>query len=235
MKNLIIFGLFIFALVLVQFTQAQTVDEVVEKNIAAMGGKEKLAILNSIRMEGSMQSNGADVSIVITKAHMIGSRADIAVMGTQNYQITTPAEGWVFMPVFGQAAPNAMPDDQLKASQTQLDMHGVFVNYKEKGTKVELTGKETIDGTECYKVKASFKNGNVTDYYIETKTGYIYKTLTKATANGEEVDMFTVYSNYKQNADGYWFAYITVNSRGETNFDKIETNIKVDENIFKAN
>jgi len=51
--------------------------------------------------------------------------------------------------------------------------------------------------------------------------------------NGTVTDVFTIFSNYKQNADGYWFAYTNTNNRGETNFDKIETNIKVDEVIFK--
>lgn len=218
-----------------QFAHAQTVDEVLEKHIAAMGGKEKLATLNSVRMEGSLTVQGTDVTVVTTKLHMVGLRADITVMGTQNYQISTPNGGQVFMPVFGQASPSEMPADQLKSSQTQLDLHGNFVNYKEKGTKVELMGKETVDGTECYKLKVTFKNGNITDYFIDTKSNRLYKTSTKGNANGQEVDVFTVFSNYKQDANGYWFPYTSVNNRGETNFDKIETNIKVDEAIFKIN
>ena len=31
--------------------QAQTIDEIIDKNIAAMGGKEKLLALNSVSME----------------------------------------------------------------------------------------------------------------------------------------------------------------------------------------
>ena len=42
MKNLIIFGFFILALVFAQFAQAQTVDDVINKHISALGGKEKL-------------------------------------------------------------------------------------------------------------------------------------------------------------------------------------------------
>jgi hypothetical protein len=233
MKNLIIFCVFIMIMVMAQFAQGQTVDEVLEKNIAAMGGKEKLATLNSVRMEGTLIVQGTDVSIISTRVHTVGSRTDISVMGTENYQIVTPAGGLVFMPVMGQANPENMPDDQFKASQTLYDLHGVFVNYKEKGTKLELMGKETIDGTECYKLKATFKNSNVTDYYVDTKTSRLYKTSTKASVNGTEMDMFTIYTNYKQDANGYWIAYTTTNNRGETNFDKVETNVKVDETLFK--
>ncbi|MEI9958860.1 MAG: hypothetical protein WDM90_21685 [Ferruginibacter sp.] len=160
-------------------------------------------------------------------------RNDISVMGTENYQVVTATKGTVFMPVFGQSAPSPMPDDQYKTALPLLDLHGVFSNYKEKGTQLELQGKETVDGMECYKIKATYKAGNVITYYIDTKTDRLYKTSTKGTANGEEVNVDNTFTNYKQNADGFWFAYTSTNSRGETDFDKIETNIKVDESIFK--
>ena len=54
MKNLIIFGLFILTLVFAQFAQAQTADDVVNKYIDALGGKEKLSSLKSVRLSGSM-------------------------------------------------------------------------------------------------------------------------------------------------------------------------------------
>jgi len=177
MKPLMIFGLFIMALIAAQFAHAQTVDDVIEKNIAAMGGKEKLATLNSVRTEGGMTVQGTDVGIVITKVHNVGMRSDISVMGTENYIIVTPSKGYSFMPVFSQSAPVDMPDDQLKSGQTMLDLKGTFVDYKTKGIKAELMGKETVDGVECYKIKATFKNGNVTDYYIDTKTDRLYKTV----------------------------------------------------------
>jgi hypothetical protein len=233
MKPLMIFGLFVMAIVFAQFAQAQTVDEVIEKNITAMGGKDKLATLNSCRMEGAMSVQGTDVSITVTKLHGVGTRNDISVMNTENYQIVTPTKGIMFMPVFGQSAPQDMPDDQVKALQNTLDLHGTFVNYKDKGIQVELLGKESTDGIECYKLKATFKNGNVTNYFIDTKTDRLYKSTTKTMVNGEAVEAFTTFTNYKQTPDGYWFAYTTTNSRGQTDFDKIETNIKVDENIFK--
>jgi len=233
MKPIIIFCLFLMIMVFVQFAHAQTADEVIEKNINAMGGREKLATLNSYRMEGNLNYQGTDVGIVITKLNGVGARTDISVAGTENYRIVTPSGGTVFMPVFGQSAPTEMPADQLKAEQVFLDLHGIFVNYKEKGIVVELAGKETIDGMECYKLKASFKNGNTTNFFIDTKTDRVYKTTAKSTVNGEEVEAFTIYTNYKQTADGFWFAYTNTNSRGQTDFDKVETNIKVDENIFK--
>ena len=228
MKGIVIFSVFIMLLVIVQFAQAQTVDEVIEKNITAMGGKEKLASLNSFRMEGVLNYMGTDVGIVITKLNGVGAKTDISVMSTENFRLVTPSVGQVFMPVMGQATPSDMPENELKAEQIFLDLHGVFVNYQEKGMQVTLTGKETIDGIECYKIKASFKNGNTSNFYIDVKTDRLYKVAV------DREEIFTIFTNYKQTADGYWFAFSNTNSRGQTDFDKIETNIKVDDNIFKT-
>ena len=233
MKNLIIFGLFIMALVVAQFAQAQTVDDVINKYIEALGGKEKLAILKSVKYSGNINIQGTDVNIVQTKLNMKGMRLDISVAGTENYQIVTPEKGIVFMPVQGMTEPSPMPEDQLKSGQNQLDVQGVLLNYKEKGTAVELLGTEKLNGEDNHKLKITFKNGLVTTYFIGAKNYYINKTVSKRKVNGEETDMETTYTNYKQNADGFWFAYNNTSVQGDMIYDKIETNIPVDENIFK--
>ncbi|HNU88430.1 MAG TPA: hypothetical protein PKJ94_09070 [Ferruginibacter sp.] len=229
MKNLMIFGMFILSLVFAQFAQAQTADDVVNKYIDALGGKEKLASLKSVRLSGNMSIQGNDIAITVTKLHMKGMRMDISVMGTENYQIITPGKGVSFMPVQGMASPTDMPEEQAKAAQSQLDVQSALLDYKEKGTAVEFLGAEGND----FKLKVTFKTGITTTYFIG-KTDYrLNKTVSKRTINGEEMEIENTYTNYKQ-VDGFWFAFTSTSSvQGETNYDKIEVNIPVDENIFK--
>jgi hypothetical protein len=233
MKPIMIFGLFIMTMVFAQFANAQTADDVVGKYITAMGGKEKLNALKTVKMEGNLSVMGNDVAIVITKKHLVGMRVDISVMGTENYQVVTPAKGIVFMPVQGMSEPTEMPEEQLKSAIGQLDIQGSLVDYKEKGTAIELVGKEKVDGEDCSNLKATFKSGLVSNFFISDKTGFIVKTTGKRVMNGEEVEVSNSNSNYKQNADGYWFPYTTTNAQGTTEFTKIDTNVAVDENIFK--
>ena len=233
MRNLIIFGLFVMAMIFVQFAQAQTVDEVLDKNIAAMGGREKLGSLKTVKMEGNMSVQGFDLAITSTKSHMIGVRLDFDVNGTSNYQIVNATKGSVFMPVQGMDAPQDMEPDQYKSTVTQMDLQGTFCNYKEKGTTIELQGKETVDGSEAYKLKVTFKNGVAATYYIDTKTNRVIKTSATMNVGGQDMEVTTSYSDYKQNADGFWFAYTVVTQRGTITYDKITTNMPVDESIYK--
>lgn len=229
MKNLMIFGMFILTLVFAQFTQAQTVDDVVNNYIKALGGKEKLSTLNSVRATGSMNIQGTDISITVTRLHMKGMRMDISVMGTDNYQIITPGKGVAFMPVQGMASPTDLPEEQVKAAQSQLDVQSALLDYKDKGTTVELLG---ADGND-YKLKLTFKTGISTTYYIGKADYRLNKTVSKRTINGEEMEIENSFSNYKQ-VDGFWFAFTNVSSiQGETNYDKFEVNIPVDEKIFQ--
>lgn len=216
-----------------QFAQAQTADDVVNKYLTAMGGKEKMNALKTLKMEGNLSVMGNDVAIVMTKKHLVGMRMDISAMGTENYQVVTPTKGIMFMPVQGMAEPTEMPAEQLKAAQSQLDIQGTLVDYKEKGSTVELIGKEKVDGEECANLKVTYKSGVVSNFFISEKTGFIVKTVGKRVINGEEVEVSNSYSNYKQNADGYWFPYTSINMQGTTEFSKVSTNVAVDDNIFK--
>ena len=233
MKNLIILGFLIPGLIFAKFAKAQTVDEVINKYIDALGGKEKLMSLKSVRLDGVMNVQGTDINITTTKLHMKGMRVDIVVAGTENYQIVTPEKGIIFMPIQGITSPTDMKEDQLKSGQIQLDVQSPLFNYKEKGTVVELLGSEILDGADNYKLKLTFKNAGTTTYFIGKDNLRLNKSVSKRNINGEEMELATTYSNYKQNEDGYWFAYASSGVQGEMYYDKIETNIAVDENIFK--
>jgi hypothetical protein len=226
MKKLINIVFFISASVMMQFAKAQTADEIINKHITAMGGKEKLLALKTMKITGTnLNPQGINVDVVHTHKHMVGVRTDRNRSGAKAYTIATPKKGWVTG--FGETTPRAMDDDQLKGIQNRLDIQGALINYKEKGSKIELAGKEKVEGTDCFNLKVTDKNGIVNNYYIDSKTYRISKRKF-----GENSTLFL---NYKQNAGGYWFAYTNKQSNGAVlTITKIETNIAVDDKIFQV-
>ena len=230
LKKLIL-GLVLFSALT---TTAQTADEIIAKNIEAMGGSAKLATLTSVKMSGSMSVQGTDVAMVITKLQAKGVRMDMEIMGTSNYQLANNEKGFAFMPIMGMAEPKEMDADQLNSMKTQSDVQGPFFNYKEKGTKLEYVGTEKINGADAYHLKITYASGKISNCFIDTKSNKILKTTTKTKGpDGNEMEIETAYSDYKQNADGFWFPYTNTTPQGTIVFDKIETNVKIDENIFK--
>ena len=233
MKKIILSGLFLATLLLTQSVKAQSVDDIVLKYMDVMGGKEKMMSLKTVKMEGSMSVQGADLAITSTKSHMVGSRLDIDVMGTSNYQVINTTKGSSFWPIRQMPAPVDMDEAQFKSLYNQIDLQGPLVNYKEKGTQVEYIGTEKVDGSDAYKLKITYKNGAVTNYFIDTKTNRLVKTVAITSVNGKDTEVESTYADYKQNADGYWFAYSVTNMQGTVSYDKITTNMPVDETLFK--
>lgn len=221
-----------FAALVLSATNAQTVDAIVNKHVEAMGGAERLASLKTVKMSGNMNMQGDEISLTISRSHMVGVRVDIEVGGTSNYQIANTAEGWVYMPALGITEPAKMEDAELKAMQSQIDVQGMLFNWKEKGSTVMLDGSEEIDGSTAYKLNVRQKSGFLMTVYVDGKSGMIMKTAGKTTVQGQEVEIITSFSDFRQTADGYWFPHTITNMQGTVHFEKIETNLAIDEKIF---
>lgn len=215
---------------------AQTADEIVAKNMEAMGGAAKIATLTSVKKTGTMSAQGQDFPATMTIEHMKGFRFDFEIMGTSNYQLITPTKSSTFMPIQQMTEPKVSTEEELKAQQGALDIHSALYDYKAKGTTVELVGDDKLDGADVYKLKVTPTSGKTSFYLIDKKTNRVVKTISKGKGpDGVEMDIETPYGDYKQNADGYWFAYSTSMNGGmvSVTYDKIESNIKIDESIFK--
>jgi len=211
---------------------AQTADEVINKNIEAMGGRQKLGSLNTVKMTGNLNAQGTDVALVMTKTQNVGVRVDLEIMGTSNYQVANSKGGSVFMPIMGMAEPKAMDNAQFKSALLQSNIRGQLLNYKEDGTNIVMEGGEKVDGADAFKLKVTNKLGDTTTIFIDKKNYHVVKSLSKTNVNGQEMEIESSYNNYKQNDGGFWFPYSVTSAQGTIIFDKIETNIPVDEAIY---
>jgi len=238
MKNLVLLVVFVMGIVFVQFAQAQSVDEIINKYIDARGGKDKLKAVQTVYMEGSRQMMGNEITVKVVVVQGKLYRTDFELGGTSGYTIVTPTEGWTYFPMRSDKA-DPIPADRLKAMQGQLDVNGALFDYAAKGSKAELQGKETIDGKDAYKIKLTTSDGKDLTYYIDTKTNLLIqsKAMAPAMGNGAPQEVITNYGDYKE-FDGILFPQTISNpgngpTAGSTTFDKIEVNKKVDDKLYK--
>lgn len=212
---------------------AQTTDEIVAKHIEAVGGKANWDKVKSMRTEGLIKAQGAEIKITNTQIDKKASRSDIAVMGMNGYNILTTTEGWNYMPFQGQTKPEPITADDVKTGQDGLELQDEFFTYKQLGKKLENLGKDDVDGTECFKLKLIDKTGKETTYYIDQTDYFIIKQTNKINANGKEMENSTSYSNYKKTDAGVFIAMNIGSGFGDMEITKIEINPKIDESIFK--
>ena len=234
MKKVKIYLLAFLAIASVLSAKSQTLDEIIDKNTIAMGGKEKLLALNTVTMEGSLSMNGQSLAVKVAQVNNQASRIDITVNGIDNFIIQTKDSGWTFFPIQGQTKPEATPPAVVKENVDALDIQSVLLNYKEKGHTVELVGKDDVDGTECFKIKVVTKSGMQQTFFIDPSNYYIIKTITKTKANGQEQEQAQTFSNFKKFDNGYVFPLsLTGLGPGELKITKVDVNPSLDQSIFR--
>ncbi len=213
--------------------KAQTADEIIARHIEAIGGKDAWKKINSIAIDGILNVQGNDVQISLVQLHGKGMRQDISVQGMSGYQIVTPTQGWRFLPFQGQTEVTAMSEEDVKLSQNELDIHGPLLDYKEKGHTAELAGKETIGGTECFKLDVTLNSGKKTTIFIDSKNYYAVRTNITEKVNGQEQNVESNFSAFEKIPEGIVMPKTVSLPYGTITFSKIEVNKPVDENLFK--
>ncbi|MDE3211842.1 MAG: hypothetical protein KGM98_01305, partial [Bacteroidota bacterium] len=142
MKNILIFIFFIFALVAFQYAKGQTVDDIINQYIAARGGNDKLASIQSLYLEGTREIMGNEVQLKETRVNGKLYRVDFSMGSNTGYTIITPDKGWTYFPMRSDQA-TEIPAERLKMMQGQLDIQGPLVDYQQKGYKATLLGQDT--------------------------------------------------------------------------------------------
>lgn len=213
---------------------AQTVDEIVDKHVAALGGLDKLNGVKTLVTERSLSVQGMEIPnktmLVVGKS----MRTESSVMGNSMVQVVDGTTGWMVRPAMmgGTGDPEDMPADQVKMQLGQLDPFGPLVNYKTKGHKVELVGKEKVDGKDAYHLKVTTKDGSVMEEYVDATTYMISKI--SMPVNGQTGEL--MFSNYKD-VDGIKFANTMemASPQGMLTFttEKVSVNGKLDDALFK--
>ncbi len=168
---------------------AQTLDEILAKNLQARGGLEKLKSVQTIRMTGTVTVGpGMEAPFVLEQKRPDLMRLDFTLQGMTGTQAYDGKVGWQVMPFNGRKDPEPIAEDELKQLKEQADFDGPLVDYKAKGNQVELLGKEKVEGTDAWKIKVTLKSGDTRYFYLDADQYLEIRMEGKTTIRGTEVE-----------------------------------------------
>ncbi len=212
--------------------KAQTAEDIVAKNIEAVGGADKIKQVNSIYMTGSSQVMGNESPTAVTILNGKGYKTESEFNGAKIIQCVNDKGGWMINPMAGGSDAQPMPDDVYKAAKEQLNIGGALLDYATKGSTIQLLGK---DGN-AYKIKLTTKDKDETTFYIDAATYYISKVVKKGNMMGQEIEITTSLSDYKKTDIGYVLPYTMSIDYGQfqvgITFKKVEINKTIDPAVF---
>ena len=233
MKKYFVHALLVAAIMSSSFTgSTQTADEIIDKYITAIGGKENWKKINSLKMEGSIQVQGLQIPFTMQAVNGKGVRTDGEFQGNSFIDIITPTKGWSQNPMAGKATLQPLSDDELKEKLDAMDIQGAFLDYKQKGSMVEFLGKDEEDGNDYYKIKLTTKNKNETTYFFDTKTYLVYKQETISKQQGQEMKVVVKSLDYQTVEGGVKMPFKMDQGQIVLAAKKFIVNGDIDEKIF---
>jgi outer membrane lipoprotein-sorting protein len=216
---------------------AQTVDEVIAKNIEAHGGLHKVKSVRSIRTSAKFSQGSFRAEFRQENKRPDKVREEFIIQGLAQVQAYDGKTGWQISPFGGRKDPELLSQDDLKSLVVDADVDGPLVEYKEKGHKAELVGHDSVEGTDCFKIKLNMKNGDVRYYYLDADSFLELKVEIQTTIRGALQESELYYGDYEQvNGIFYPFAVEQAQkgsaSRAQISVQKIEQNVLLEDAHF---
>ncbi len=219
-----------------------TADEVLASHFEAMGGLEKMKAIKSLKMTGKVPTPQGDFNFIQYNKQPNLMRTEVDIQGKlmipQAFDGTT---AWTINPFAGGDKAQKLPEEQAKEMLDQATMESALIDYKEKGHKLELEGKEEVDGAEAFKLKltkfAGKENEKVEYHFIDSES--FAPIMTKSTIStgpqkGMVVEMYM--SEYDEVNGVYMPFYMETRMNGQVGqkitVEKIEANVDLEDKLF---
>lgn len=227
----------VILLCLVASLNAQTVDDIIAKAIAARGGIDKLKAIQSQRLTGSITMGAHTPGPFMVEMKRGGRmRQEMTVEGQNAVRSTDGTGGWK-MSSDNHGQPEPLSEAELKNMAGGADIDGPLVDYKSKGNQVELQGKEKVDGNDAYKLKITQKDGTVRYAFLDATSYLEVKWQGEIDTGTQKLVAESFFKDYRP-VNGVMYHYqiesdtIGTPYKQKLVFDKIEVNVPLDDSVF---
>lgn len=221
-------------------TQAQSADEIINTYLKNIGGVEKFKSLTGTKTEMTVNYQGMEIPVELVQ--LKGGKMYLKI-NFQGQEITQMAfdgsTAWStnFMTMKAEKLESEMVQNIKDEAN---DFPDAMIDYKSKGYTAEYLGKETKEGTECYKIKLTKKPqtidgqkmDNVVFYYFDTENNVPILTETEVKSGPAKGQISTTTMSDYQEVDGLFFPF-SMNQGGQAmKIKKITLNPTVDQSAF---
>jgi outer membrane lipoprotein-sorting protein len=179
---------------------AQTADEIVSKALVVRGGVERIKAVQSERVTGRISfTGGLEGTFVLELKRSRKMRIEISVEGKKVIRVYDgKSAGWMLNPFAENKDAQPMSDEELKSVSEESDFDGPLVDYKAKGSQIELIGKEEFDGKPVYRLKLTNKNGDVRFYFFDAASFVLVKWEGIRRIEDKEFPWESFFSDYRE-------------------------------------
>ena len=222
---------------------AQTVDEVIEKSLTAMGGRAAMEKIKTRSMTGtlSMSTPAGDIPGTVevqnaspNKMHLV-IKADLSAFGAGQLLIDQRFDGTSGYMVNSMQGDQPIGGSQLENLKSNSFPHP-FLDYKARGVKATLTGKEKVGDRDAFVVVFQPSAGSPLRQFIDAESYLPVRSMAKvSTPETGEFEQTADSSDFRD-VDGVKvpFSLRLTNAMQSITmtFTKAENNVAIDDKVF---
>jgi outer membrane lipoprotein-sorting protein len=223
--------------------QAQTADEVIEKYLAATGGRAALAKLTSqvatgtisISAQGNELAGPFEIYVKAPNKSRSYFKLDLSQLGAGEMVIDQRCDGKTAYAMNSMQGDHEITGNQLLGMLNER-FPSPYLDYKQAGAKVELMGKDTVGTRAVYVLLYTPKLGPSSRQFIDAETFLAVRSVIKVEMpDGSETEQTSDLEDYRT-VDGVKEPFtIKVSSAAQAftiSLAKIEHNVPIDDAMF---
>ncbi len=147
-----------------------SVDQIVERNIAARGGLAAWRSVKTLTIAGEIDAGGKPshaLPYVLREKRPHMSRLEVVFNKQTSVQIFDGTQGWKVRPFLNRNEVETYTPSQLKSAAAQQDLDGPLMDYAAKGTQIALVSFETVEGRPAYKLLLTLRDGDKRSLWVD--------------------------------------------------------------------
>jgi len=224
--------------------QALTVDQIVEKHLTALGGREALGKITSRRATGTisvatpMGLLGGPIEMIAKAPNKMRAdiRIDLTAVGGPGEMVLAEifdgTNGWSLDSLQGD---RPMSGDQLASARNDF-FPTALLKYKELGLTPTLEAMQQVKGKAAHVVLFTPKTGPAERMFFDAESFLIVRmTSTLTTPQTGTIDQVSEPSDYRA-VNGVQVPFVLAQTAGEQSitftFEKVEHNVTLDDSRF---
>jgi outer membrane lipoprotein-sorting protein len=166
-----------------------TASQIVDKNVAARGGRAAWAAVQAMSWKGKMGA-GASTYTTVSPAGKLQTktrdevelpftldfkrpqktRLELEINGQRAVQVYDGEQGWKLRPYLGRSGWDPYTPEELKKAAAEPGIEGLLIDYAAKGSRVETDGTDKVEDRDAYRLKVTLKNGQVRHVWLDSQS-----------------------------------------------------------------
>ncbi len=230
---------FLLAFLLLGFTiisQAQELEEIIQKHIEAHGGADKWNAIENMKITAQFTAFSEVDDWMAIKTREGKYYSELSLGKFDVVEAFNGKQGWTIDPWHEFDYPRLLNKAEENVFFQKSEWMTPFFNYKEKGLELEYLGEEDLEGVAVYAIKVTRPIGNFELWYLSKDSYLEYKRVSMWVDFTYPSEAETYFEDFRE-VQGLVIPFYVEKMFSQRNrvleIEKVELNVEVSDGMFK--